>query len=529
MSGRSPLEEQLRALFAEELDGHVAALNVELLALERATTDADVADRLQRLFRTTHTVKGASRAASAPLVEQLAHRLEDVLTGVREQRIDRDPLLYDALFGATDALALLRDDLAAGRPTPPGTAADILARLADLDGGVTDVVAVDTATLHVAPAAPVPANQVRIAADKIDTLLATSGELLVALGRLADGPDRRALVASVRVLHEDLKRLRMVPFRDACQALDRAARDIAAALGKEVELVVVGGELEIDRAVVDALRDPLLHIVRNAIDHGIEAPDDRVAAGKPRRGTVRVTASLRGADVLVEVDDDGRGLDLHAIRATLGRRGMAAPDDDRQVADSIFLPGFSTARMVTDVSGRGVGLDVVRRGIEGIRGAVEAWQRPGGGTRFEIRAPLSLSSLRVLLVVVSGQTFAIPASSVKILLRVARDDVQRLGGADTVRVDGRPVPLVPLATALGLGASPSLAQGRVPVVVLAGASQVAVVVDALLDELEVARGSAARARCPGRSSSRTAVWRSSCPCPRSWRGPGRRPAPTCSP
>ncbi|MDP2310392.1 MAG: response regulator [Pseudomonadota bacterium] len=484
------LADVLRGLFIAELEEHVASMNRELLALERAPA-ADQAEPLQALFRTIHTVKGAARAASVPSIEHASHKLEDLLTGMRSGRLAASPHLFELWFATTDALADIGERLASGRSLEDAPLHALMPRLA-LAAGSEEVAPAVADTEERAPATTsVP--PLRVAAEKVDELLARSGELLVAIRRLdASGlhdagqsgtSDARAIATAALALDEVIRRLRMIPFREGTAHLDRAARDVGASTSKDIALVIVGGDLEVDRAVLDALRDPLLHLVRNAVDHGLEAPWERVSAGKPARGTVTVTATLCGADVLVTVTDDGRGIDPDMIRAQLRRRGLPVPEDERDLVRSIFSPGFSTAAMITDVSGRGVGLDVVRKAAEELRGSIDV--TAGQGTTFSVRVPLTLSTLRVLEVGVAGNTYVFPASAVRILLRVGAEDIRSVRGVATIALDGRPVPLVPLAGLLGLPSSSPLARGKVPVVVLSHGSEVALVVDELVSEREV--------------------------------------------
>jgi two-component system, chemotaxis family, sensor kinase CheA len=279
----------------------------------------------------------------------------------------------------------------------------------------------------------------------------------------------------------------MVPFGDACLGLDRTARDVARGAGKDVELVVAGADVLLDRAVAEALRGPLVHLVRNAADHGLEAPAERAAAGKPERGQVTISAVLRGGEVEVTVADDGRGLDLGAIGARARAEGLPEDADPRTLARLVFLPGFTTAGEVTDVSGRGVGLDEVRAGVEALQGSVDVETTPGRGTRFVLLVPLTLVALRALLVRAGGETLAIPATHVRRVLAVHPEDVRAIGGRDTITLDGTAVPVAVLAEVIGLPTPPPTARAAsVPVLVVAAAGRlVALAVEALLVEREV--------------------------------------------
>lgn len=474
----SRLLTELRALFVGELEEHISAINASLLALERSTVDIEREELIRSLLRTLHTVKGAARAASLPMIEHASHRLEDVFAALRAGTLESTSELFGLLFATTDALADIGERVAAGKPLDDAPLHSLIPQLMAQAGTGVEV----TVTPEEGPAvAATTVASLRIPTERLDELLARSGQLLMSTQR-ADA-DRRVIANEAAALDEAIKRLRMVPFQQSMAHLERTARDVAAAEGKQVELVLVGGEIEVDRSVLDALRDPLLHLVRNAVDHGIEVPHVRQAAGRPPHGTVTVSVVHLGADMLVSVSDDGRGLDLNAIRAQLRRRGLAEPTDDRDLARSIFMPGLTTAAKVTEVSGRGVGLDIVKTAVDALRGTIEV--SSGAGTAFALRVPLTLSTLRVLEVSVGGQLFVIPAAAVHSLRRIGSADVHTVGGIDTIVVGDRPVPLVPMTAILGLAAVPQLTAGKLQVVVISYGSEVALIVDQLVAEGDV--------------------------------------------
>jgi two-component system chemotaxis sensor kinase CheA len=301
---------------------------------------------------------------------------------------------------------------------------------------------------------------------------------------IADG---RVLKEAAGAIDEEVRRVRMLPFAEACQGLDRMVRDLARSTGKEVELAVEGGDVELDRSVLEGLKDPLRHMVRNAVDHGAEPPDERRAAGKPAALRLTVAAVLRGATVEVIVADDGRGLDLDALRQQARRRHLPEPADDREASRLIFLPGMSTAPLITDVSGRGVGMDVVKSRVEALHGTVDLASAPGRGTRFTLAVPLTLTTLRVLLVSTAGQTFAIPGSAVWKLVRIDPAWLRAIEGRQMLALGETPVPVASLAETLGLrGREAATPAGKARAVVLSAADQkAAFVVDDFQAEQEV--------------------------------------------
>ena len=287
-------------------------------------------------------------------------------------------------------------------------------------------------------------------------------------------------------LSDAVHRARMLPFAEACEGLDRMARDLAHSADKDVELVVEGGEVELDRSVLEGLKDPLRHLVRNAVAHGVETPEVRHAAGKPVLARVTVAAMLRGAQVEVSVEDDGRGLDLAALRSAARQRGLPDAADERELARLIFLPGLSTSHTVTDVSGRGVGLDVVKSSVEAVHGTVEVRSLAGGGTRFALTVPLTLTTLRAVLVTAGGQTYALAGTNVQRVVRVTPADLRQVAGRLMLSLGGAPLPVAALATVLGIGTPPEPREGKLlAVVVAAGEKRVVLLVDGVLSEQEI--------------------------------------------
>jgi two-component system chemotaxis sensor kinase CheA len=555
---RDRLAQQLLATFVDELDGHIAALNRDLLALERGGSEVD-SERLQSLFRTVHTIKGSSRAAGASLIEQATHHLEDVLSVLRDRLVDLAPPLFELLFGVTDAMAEAGERLRRGQPLEGAQLEGFLPRLVTVASGGRPNSSAPVPQSFVPPSAPASSSLLRLSPERIDDLVARSGELRVLYGRLkerseqiaafrpmlegaiahrerlrprtsafselsvAAGEDAwthagfaraeghagtraevtRLLAQFDRVagaLLEDQRRvgfeivqldtavrgLRMVPFEEACGGLERAVRDLSMASSKQAGLRVIGGEVELDRAVLDALRPSLLQLVRNAIDHGIETPAERIKGGKAEQGLITISAKLRGSEIVIRVEDDGRGVDLDAVRAQLQRRNISPPEREEDLARSVFTPGFSTARLITDISGRGVGLDVVKRALEALRGSVDLAFRRGQGTRFSLIVPLTLTTLRGLLVEVGDQTFVLPGTAIQRLLRIGAEDIQRVGGVQTIEVEGAAVPVTLLSELLGRPKASEPAQGKVPVVIVrAEGYAVGLVVDALLEERDV--------------------------------------------
>jgi two-component system chemotaxis sensor kinase CheA len=503
---QATLARRLMDVFLSELDEHVRALNDGLLALEKHPGRVERVALVTALLRSAHSLKGAAGAVGVRQIETLCHGVEEILGTARDGSVTLGPNEFKTVYEAVDAIAAggarLREQRDGSGPR---------------DGsGEND---------RVEPvAASFDTGHVRVPVDKLDDILARGGELLLArnrlglrvqtvdtLHRLVDEWKGDAGAENIRRLERELKRLgvllaqdlraldavaggldhevrsvRMLPLGEACAGLERIVRDLALAGGKAVDLTVDGGHVALDRTVIDAIRDPLAHLVRNAVDHGIETPAERAAAGKPARGRVRISAALRGSQVEIVLSDDGRGLDLDAIRTKARASGLAVAEDDRAAAQLIFLPGFSTTRRVTEISGRGVGLDVVRSKVARLNGAVDVSFEPGAGTRFTFVLPLTLTCLRALLVRDGGCVYAFDASSVARVLSIRPGDVRTMEGYDAILTGAAPLPLVTLAHALGLPVRGPATEGKRSVIVLAtGGREAAFSVEELLAEQEI--------------------------------------------
>ncbi len=325
------------------------------------------------------------------------------------------------------------------------------------------------------------------------TVLEQTGERLRKLERDLDQlsmhmqSSGRLLAQACDSLDGEVHRVRMLPFAEACGGLERAVRDLARAGGKEVQLIVQGEDVEMDRSVLEGLKDPLLHLVRNAVDHGLEPPAERMSAGKSPQGRIIVEAAFHGDHVQVSVADDGRGLNLPRIREKVQKLGLAEPQDDRDLARMIFLPGFSTAPLITDVSGRGVGLDVVLSQIESLHGFVDIRFQTGQGSRFMLTVPLTLTRIRTVLVVAGGQTHALMTSHVEQLVRFDAADVRSLGGRDVLLLGDAPIPIASLAKTLGSSENESTPTSSkfLGVILSANDQKVLFVVDEVLSEQNV--------------------------------------------
>jgi two-component system chemotaxis sensor kinase CheA len=344
-------------------------------------------------------------------------------------------------------------------------------------------------------------TSVRVSTDRLDRLIDMVGELVIAHSMVAQ--DDRVLNGNhhelikkighttkiVRELQDISMSLRMVPLKATFNKMTRLVRDLARKLGKKVELVTEGEETEIDRNLVDIINDPLVHMVRNAVDHGIELPEPRRAAGKPEAGTIKLAAYHSAGNVVVEITDDGKGLDRDVILAKAVQNGLVhdgAQLTDREIFNLIFEPGFSTASVVTDVSGRGVGMDVVRKNIESLRGTTEIYSRKGQGSTFKMSLPLTLAIIDGMVVRVAGESYVLPTVSiVKSIKPEAGDIATVLGRGEMISIQGKLIPLVRLSEIYGLEAREHHDRGLLVVIVEDDRSQAGLIIDELLGRQQV--------------------------------------------
>ena len=452
----------------DELTGEFVAETRETLAhigeaLVGWEAHPDDAARLDEIFRFVHTVKGSCGFLDLPRIGALAHAAETVLGEVRAGTRGNDPRLIGTLLAIIDRIAVLSEALET-KSNVPDLASDA-GLIAAIDG-TTEIVA--KAPVVVAP----PVRNVRISVDVLETAMMQVSDLVLARNELArqlrdHDADTRLTGAFDRVssaiadVRETIARTRMQPIDRLFGLLPRLVRDTAGALGKTVQLRIEGSDVEIDREMVEAIRDPLMHIVRNAIDHGIEAAKDREAAGKTARGTLTVIARQSGNQVSITVADDGRGIDVarlvqKAATAGIVTAAKAATLSPEAALNLIFAAGLSTADHVTDISGRGVGMDVVRANVERLGGAITLDNRPGLGLAITLRAPLTLSIMNALLVESGGQVFAVPRAAIDEIVSVKSSAVrvEAVGGGYIAVVRGRMLSVVSLAAMLAIRDEP---------------------------------------------------------------------------
>ena len=507
---------ELAGMFIADATDHLGTIEATLLKLEKSPSDLKL---VNDIFRPFHTVKGNAGVLGIASIEEFAHKIETLLDLARSGKHSIGPAEIDLVLKTVDLLKLIIEELparAAGKPVTDTSARrlELMARVDELIAGTTPPPTNKAGFTSPPPPSNGDGDRVKGAAStrdeqstvkvdtkKLDNLVDMVGELVIAQAILAEDPafagaadDRLSRrLAHVRRITSDLQRdtmaMRMVPIRQTFQKMSRLARDLARKFEKPCTMSLSGEDTELDRKVVEHLTDPLMHMVRNAIDHGIESTLDRAAAGKPPLAELRLKAFHRGGFIVVEIADDGAGLDTQRILTKGKSLGLVPQDAELEPADIhqlIFQPGFSTASQVTELSGRGVGMDVVRRNIEALRGRIDIQTERGKGTTFSIQLPLTLAIVDGILLGVGADRFVIPTFAVQESFRPLPEQVQTMQGqVCMVQVRDRLYPLLHLGEVFNIsGARKRISEGTVVLCHESG-RVVALAVDELLGKQEV--------------------------------------------
>ena len=525
--------DDLLAEFLTETTESLSELDLAVVRLERAPDDQPT---LSLIFRLVHTIKGTCGFLGLPRLERVAHASETVLDKLRNGSLAVSTDGIGLILSAIDRIRMILDTIARTEAEPPGDDAPLIAELIALAEGrtadavpparpapaaiplpaatlaleITPAPASTSAPAAVAPeaageSAPARGQTIRVSVDVLETLMTLVSELVLTrnqfLQQLRSSGDSELTGPVQRLSHlttelqEGVMKTRMQPIGNVWNILPRQVRDLAHDLDKRVDLVMHGADTELDRQVLELIKDPLTHMIRNSADHGLEGPAERERAGKPATGTITLSARHEGGHVVIEIEDDGRGIDPSrvaekAVSQGLATRAQVDAMSEAEIRSFIFQPGFSTAAAVTSVSGRGVGMDVVRTNIEQIGGMIELHSVLGRGSRFLIKIPLTLAIVSALIVGAAGERFAIPQSSViEVVLPGAQSETRMeiIDGAPVLRLRDRLLPLIRLATLLQLP-EPAEADGPkadMVAVIGIGATRLGLIVDGVFDTEEI--------------------------------------------
>ena len=496
-------------IFRGEAEENLRAMEEAFVALEATPDDTET---LKAIFRAAHTLKGNAAGLGYKSLARFAHTVEDVLDRLRKGDAVLTTPLATALLKSVDTLRRLVQDALGGVDELRPEDVELLGALAlEASSGSSAEPAAEPA--HETPAerrggagrrttdetAGGERRSVRVGVEKLDRLVTLMGEIAVSRGRLGEAlvrAGRNARMEDVAEAHraadrllldlqEEVMRARMLPLGPMMRQFARTVRDVATATQKQVDFEIEGEDVDVDMSVVEHLRDPLTHILRNAVDHGIEAPEARVEAGKEPRGRIVMRAWHQAGFIAVQVQDDGAGLDRRRIveRARILGYGADVEQRDNQDLFRLILePGFSTASQVTEISGRGVGMDVVRLNVEALRGSIAIDSRLGSGTTFTIHVPLTLAVVRGLSVAAGGQTYVVPLDHVVECLEFPQMPGSTAGARGVLDLRGQPLPYIRLRDVLQLDEDRPADENVV--VIEHDSHQIGLVVDALLGESE---------------------------------------------
>ncbi|NOG69179.1 chemotaxis protein CheW [Roseicella sp. DB1501] len=503
--------DDLLADFLTETNEGLLALDAALVRLERAPQGAAT---LSEVFRIVHTIKGTCGFLGLTRLERVAHAAENVLGRYRDGTLPVTQGGISLILAALDAIRGIVAGLEATGQEPAGEDAPLIARLdAEAEGQAppaalappsapSPAAAPEPDPVPAAPGGASPPQTIRVSVEVLEDLMMLVSELVLTRNQLLQlaraREDSAFAVPLQRLSHittdlqEGVMKTRMQPIGHAWAKLPRLVRDLGLELGKKIALEMRGAETELDRQVLELIKDPLTHMVRNSGDHGLERPEERLLAGKPETGRITLDARHEGGHIVIEIGDDGRGLNAERIRQKVLAQGLATEAElagmsEREIHRFIFRPGFSTAAAVTAVSGRGVGMDVVKTNMERIGGTIDIRSREGRGTSFVIKIPLTLAIVSALIVEAGGERFAIPQIGVVELVRVGSEgaaQIEHIKDAPVLRLRDRLLPLVDLAGLLRLRPAAGAGSGFV-VVTQVGAHVLGIIVDRVFDTEEI--------------------------------------------
>lgn len=502
--------------FLAESSESIEQLDQKFMELEKQPGDTAL---LNDIFRSIHTIKGAAGFLGFQQMVDLTHSTEDVLNKLRKGEMRVTPGIMDAILQSVDLIKLLLVNIKEknGREEDLGPTVSLLHDI--LEGKFKEDMAAPAA--QKAPeeeehrparsdesAGPAKEQSIRVDLDRLDSVLNLAGELVLSRnrlmrlgGKLSDSETDIDLhshvneaIAQLDLVTTDLQlavmKMRMQPIAKVFNKFPRMVRDLARQMEKEVELVISGEETELDKTVIEEIGDPLVHIVRNSIDHGMETPAEREAKGKPRCGRVHLAAYQEGRNIIVSVSDDGKGIDPEALKRSAVEKGLIAQDEADRLSKSdalsiIFIPGFSTAKTVSNISGRGVGMDVVKTNISRINGTITIDSEVGKGTRITFRLPLTLAIIQALTVEAGGEVYGIPLSNVIENIRVTAGEIKSVEGREVINIRDRIYPVVRLGSLVSGCAEGSKGEWKYIVIIGIGEKHFGILVDRLHGQEEI--------------------------------------------
>jgi len=504
--------------FLAEASESLEQLDQKFMDLEKQPNDPAL---LNDIFRSIHTIKGAAGFLGFQQMVDVTHCTEDVLNKLRKAEMFVTPGIMDAILQSVDLIKLLLNnikekngreedlkptvallhDILEGRFKDEPTAAPAVPKGAEAEEEHKQARPDEAA-------AATKEQSIRVDLDRLDSVLNLAGELVLSRnrlmrlgGKLSDSSSESDLhshvneaIAQLDLVTTDLQlavmKMRMQPIAKVFNKFPRMVRDLARQIEKEVELHISGEETELDKTVIEEIGDPLVHIVRNSIDHGMETPAEREAMGKPRCGRVELAAYQEGRNIIVSVSDDGKGMDPEALKRSAVEKGLMSAEEAERLTKSdalniIFIPGFSTAKAVSNISGRGVGMDVVKTNISRINGTITIESEVGRGTRITFRLPLTLAIIQALTVEAGGEVYGIPLSNVIGNIRVTAEEIKSVEGREVINIRDRIYPVVRLGSLVSGSSPDGRAEWKYIVIIGIGEKHFGILVDRLHGQEEI--------------------------------------------
>ncbi len=478
-------ENNYREMYVSEALEHVEIINNTLIQLEE---EPEVKDHINMIFRSAHTIKGMSATMGYEQTKELCKNIENIFDKIRKGEEKASPSLITAIFKCMDALQQLISD------ESKKIDLDSYLKLLENPETIKNFSTSETSSISKSPT-------IRVKMADLDSLVNLVGELVISKMRMAKFVERdysdeaRQVMMEVDRLVTDLQyqsmKIRLVPLEQIFSRFTRLVRDTSSSLGKKVNLSMNSSGIELDRTVLDAITDPLLHILRNCIDHGLETPRERQELGKPQTGNIKLTTSRIGDQISIKIEDDGRGINLERLKAKAIEKGMITESEASQLTrdetiELLGTPGLSTSKEVSDISGRGVGMDVVIRQVENVGGSVKISTEEGRSTTITLTIPLSVSIIGGLLVNVSNQKYVVPLSSISTTVRVPLSNVKSVHGVDVFQLRDEVVPLIKVSKILGLESEYSSDNDYLTVVIIKKEGRpIGLVVDSLERKQEI--------------------------------------------
>jgi two-component system, chemotaxis family, sensor kinase CheA len=497
--------------FLEDAAEHLDAVESTLLRIEKGVGGGALdAGEVTLVLGSLHTLKGNSGMMGLTPMQQYVHKLESVLKQVADGALPLTANLFESFYSAINVLRESLEKLARN-PEEPLDYSDELTLLEYLIScgkengkGIFYPSEKKESRWNITQ----QSNTLKVNFEKLDDLMNLVGELvihktaLLALEtRLKETVKDRSIIEaftessqligkSAAELREAIMKVRMLPVKGVFQRFNRLVRDLSHQHGKKINLIFEGEETELDKTVIDEIGEPLLHLIRNAVDHGMESPAERITLGKPAMGTLTLRARHENNHMVISVEDDGRGISPEKLRNSAVAKGLIDPQQARALSDPealqlVFMPGFSTSREVTETSGRGIGLDVVKKTVTSFNGMIEVVSKAGSGTAFTIKLPLTLAIIASLMVDVAGKTFAIPLSGVLESIKIDNGEIHEVAAGEIIKLRDRILPIVRLDRFLGLNKPAAAAEMEYVVVVGSGEKQGGIIVDRLIGQQEI--------------------------------------------